>query len=397
MAVAIGVSVGNARVADGKKVIVGGGVTVGAGTVRVGIGALGGAQAVSAKKNASQRNFFIPVHYTHGYNEKMRPFLHPGRILLLLLGSLLAACSSADSSPARTEIPFQQASATPAPLHFPLATSASLMLITPTPALAPVTPAIPSPTPATYTIKSGDTLGQIAQRYGLTLDDLISANPGINTQILSIGQQIQIPGRPANPAISPLPPAQIDLGPLRCIASGAGMWCLAEARNPHEQPLENVIAQISLFSSQGQLLESREALLPLNILPPAARLPLSAFFPNRPGESFAAQLELASAFLLAPDDPRYLPAMAENTLVQISADGLSAQVNGRILLPIESPPATQIWLTGLAYNKDAEIIAFRRWQTNETLPPGESLPFALHLYSIDGFIEKVDIVIEAQP
>ena len=329
----------------------------------------------------------------------MRPFLHPGRILLLLLASLLAACSSADSSPAPTEIPFQQASATPkpAPLRFPLATSASLSLITPTPALAPVTPAIPSPTPATYTIQSGDTLGQIAQRYGLTLDDLISANPGINTQILSIGQQIQIPGRPANPAISPPPPAQIDLGPLRCIASGAGMWCLAEARNPHEQPLENVIAQISLFSSQGQLLESREALLPLNILPPAARLPLSAFFPNRPGETFAAQLELASAFLLAPGDPRYLPAIAENTLVQISADGLSAQVNGRIFLPTPGPPATQIWLTGLAYNKDAEIIAFRRWQSNETLPPGESLPFALHLYSIDGFIEKVDIVIEAQP
>jgi LysM repeat protein len=319
--------------------------------------------------------------------------------LLLLLVSLLAACSSADSSPAPTEIPFQQASATPtpAPLHFPLPTSASLMLITPTPALAPVTPAIPSPTPATYTIKSGDTLGQIAQRYGLTLDDLFAANPGINTQILSIGQQIQIPARSTNPAASPPLPAQVELGPVRCIASGAGMWCLAEARNPHEQPLENVIAQISLFSSQGQLLESREALLPLNILPPAARLPLSAFFPNRPGESFAAQLELASAFLLAPGDPRYLPAITDNTLVQISADGLSAQVNGRILLSTENPPATQIWLTGLAYNKNGELIGFRRWQSSENLPPGESHPFALHLYSLDGFIEKVEIVVEARP
>lgn len=46
----------------------------------------------------------------------------------------------------------------------------------------------------TYTVVSGDTMYKIASRYGLTLEELIRANPQIpNPNIIQIGQSINIP------------------------------------------------------------------------------------------------------------------------------------------------------------------------------------------------------------
>jgi LysM repeat protein len=47
--------------------------------------------------------------------------------------------------------------------------------------------------PATYTIQAGDTLFSIAQRCGLTVDQLASANGISNPNQLSIGQELTVP------------------------------------------------------------------------------------------------------------------------------------------------------------------------------------------------------------
>lgn len=44
-----------------------------------------------------------------------------------------------------------------------------------------------------YTIRAGDTLYALARRFGITVDAIIAANPGIDPVNLSIGQQICIP------------------------------------------------------------------------------------------------------------------------------------------------------------------------------------------------------------
>jgi hypothetical protein len=49
--------------------------------------------------------------------------------------------------------------------------------------------------PQRYTIQSGDTLGAIAAQHGVSVDDLIAANPGIDPQRLQIGAEIVIPPR----------------------------------------------------------------------------------------------------------------------------------------------------------------------------------------------------------
>lgn len=68
---------------------------------------------------------------------------------------------------------------------------------------------VPAPAPAPgpcpggflYTIRSGDTFFSLARRFGITLQALLSANPGVDPNRLQVGQQICIPA----PAPSPLP------------------------------------------------------------------------------------------------------------------------------------------------------------------------------------------------
>lgn len=55
---------------------------------------------------------------------------------------------------------------------------------------------------STYTVVSGDTMYRIAQRVGVTLDELIRANPQIsNPNIIQIGQVINIPNGNTKPTI----------------------------------------------------------------------------------------------------------------------------------------------------------------------------------------------------
>lgn len=89
------------------------------------------------------------------------------------------------------------------------------------PTAAPGTPGTPQPTatlgtpqptatipPNTgiYTVQSGDTLSAIAQRYNLTLDQLLALNPGLTREsIIQVGQVINIGGtpQPATPTVAP--------------------------------------------------------------------------------------------------------------------------------------------------------------------------------------------------
>ena len=62
-------------------------------------------------------------------------------------------------------------------------------------------PAPPGPTPQIYIVRTGDTLGGIARRFGISLNQLLAANPQIsNPNVIAPGQRINIP------ATVPAPP-----------------------------------------------------------------------------------------------------------------------------------------------------------------------------------------------
>jgi len=70
-------------------------------------------------------------------------------------------------------------------------TAAATLADTPTATPAPS----PTPEPLVHVVEQGDLLGRIAQQYGVTVDELAEAN-GIDPEdVLSIGQELVIPGR----------------------------------------------------------------------------------------------------------------------------------------------------------------------------------------------------------
>jgi LysM repeat protein len=64
------------------------------------------------------------------------------------------------------------------------------------PALTATAPAPPTETTKTsrryYHIRSGDTLAAIAPRFGLTEEELVALNPGIEPTALRVGQRIRV-------------------------------------------------------------------------------------------------------------------------------------------------------------------------------------------------------------
>ena len=86
----------------------------------------------------------------------------------------------------------------PAPAPIPQAAAPTPAPTSRTP-VAVMTQTASSPAPAattnrTHTVKAGETPTLIARRYGLKVDTLIAANPGLNARRLRVGQVLRIPG-----------------------------------------------------------------------------------------------------------------------------------------------------------------------------------------------------------
>jgi LysM repeat protein len=323
----------------------------------------------------------LRVTVTCNYNHLMR------KMIVLIL--LLTACGTAPISATQTTknlTPYQ--TTTPAAAA---SSPAGLVVSFETP--------LPSPTPFAYVVQSGDTLSQIAEKFNISLDALLAANPAIDPNAMKIGETLKIPSSPQNasgestPTPAPFPVRQISCYPT----ADSGMWCFVLVHNDSNDFMENITAQISLTDLNGKNIASQTALLPLNILPPNASMPLITFFaPDVPSDA-KPQVQILTGIRLLPGDQRYLPAAIQNTLAQVDSSGLSAQVNGAVVLPADSKPAKLIWVAATAYDESGNVVGVKRWESTAGLSAGGNLPFSFLLSSVAGKISKVDFAVEARP
>jgi LysM repeat protein len=315
------------------------------------------------------------------------------RVLFAFVLMLLTSCASQQDFPVVSKVmltPFLTSTSLPQPLTGTVQTPEGLV--------AAETP-LPSPTPFTYTVKSGDTIGSIALMFSVSMEDLQAANPEISPNAMSIGQVIKIPGNPDNSSGEPTPtPVPFTVQQIGCHpTTDEGMWCFVLVHNDFPDLLENVTAQVTLVDANNTTLASRTALLPLNILPPNASLPLTVYFPPEIPSRTKPQVQILTAIRLLSGDERYLPATVSNTLVQVNADGRSARVNGQVFLPANAENASQVWVAATAYDDTGSVAGVRRWEWNDGLASGGSLPFEFLLSSIGGKISRVDFAVEARP
>ena len=93
----------------------------------------------------------------------------------------------------------------------------------------------PPPPPSgggTYVVQRGDTLGAIAQRFGVSLADLINANNIANPNLVFVGQVLVIPGGGGSnnppPDNTPPPPPPASGGGTYTVQGGDTLWAISQ-------------------------------------------------------------------------------------------------------------------------------------------------------------------------
>lgn len=275
---------------------------------------------------------------------------------------------------------------------------------------------LPSPTatPFTHTVKKGEDMSGIALQYGISLADLIAANPTVQPHFLSVGTVLVIP-----PSKTPSPPNKataqpqgqsytptalpLELGKLSCArAQDGGVWCFQAVRNPQNAPIEGVTAIIHLTGASAKPIVSQPAFLPLDRLPGGAALPLAVYFSPEIAAPLSGPLQFSSeitAALPSPDDGRYLPGHTENEKVLLSPDRLSAEVSADIILEKPDTSAKRVWVAAVAYNAAGMVNGVRRWEYpgSQSIAAGKPLPVSVSVYSGSDEIQRVELVVEIRP
>ena len=307
----------------------------------------------------------------------------------ICLALLVAGCASNSETPRPAALPELTAysTRTPGPPSPAAATVTQPPILTPT----------ATSTPQTYQVVRNDTLTGIARRFGISLEALQAANPGVSATALRVGQSLSIPAvTQGTTAVDLSTPVPLEISTGACLPSGTGTVCFVPVHNPSADALEDISLNVTLFDAQGQALASQAAVLPLNILGPDQVLPASVFFEGQMSRA-PAEGQLLTAIRLASGDVRYLPATLQNLLVSTAWNGLSANVQGWVTLPEGSKPAASLWVVAVAYDASNQIAGYRRWEWSGKLQPGTSQPFTMAVYSLGPSINHVDVQVEARP
>lgn len=69
----------------------------------------------------------------------------------------------------------------------------SVTPVSPTASASQAASVSPTATGRTYVMKSGDTLSAVAASFGVTVAELLAANPGLNPDTIAVGAEIKIP------------------------------------------------------------------------------------------------------------------------------------------------------------------------------------------------------------
>ncbi len=264
---------------------------------------------------------------------------------------------------------------------------------TPTSAPQEATPLpSPTPTPFIYSVDSGDTLLEIAARYGLTLEDILNANPGVDPNFLTVGMTLTIPLTPgdgdgAPPQALALP---LELGSPQCFPLPDGArWCAVEVTNPGEQPVSAVV--LAWVSAPGA--EAVTAALPFDVLPPHTTLPLAVTLPPA-AEGSLPQVTLRSALPWPGAETSWpRPAVPESILPALPA--------GQVRLTGSLPPAEEVEtpaegaVLAAGYDARGRITALR--QALVPLDAAAPAPWKLVLASLGDPIVEVRVWVANRP
>ena len=136
----------------------------------------------------------------------------------------------------------------------------TVTLVAATPTSSPSPAATPTMTGTVHLIVAGDTFGQLANDYGVSLEAVLQANADLDPTSLQIGQAVVIPGASGPPVPRPtpteLPPAVADVLPAAGMEAAMFQAVNAErqGRGLHRYRLDEELVAVARAHAQDMAL-----------------------------------------------------------------------------------------------------------------------------------------------
>ena len=257
----------------------------------------------------------------------------------------------------------------------------------------------PSPTPRAYTVRANDTFLGIALAYGLTREELLAANPGLNPDFLSIGQQLLIPAPGGQGTATPIPtptPLPLQTSDPRCYPSASGgLWCLVSVTNTTGSPVEGLSGLLTLVGLEGEPMMTVAVYPPLNLLPENEVMVLAAYLAPPVPEFSRAVAALTMAVPVQGAESRYASLDWSIPRTQPSADQLSWEVAVSVKVPADSATLWRLAIGLFALDDQGQVIGFAKWEPADAMRPGEQVQSSLTVFSLGPRIDRVEVLAEA--
>lgn len=214
--------------------------------------------------------------------------------------------------------------------------------------------AAPAPkAPALYTVRSGDTLGLLAQRYGVSVGALQAAN-GLSGSVIRVGQRLSIPraGSVVAARPAPLPPGTEARLVYRYVRVGVRDTAASLAQTYRVTPEQ--LRQLNGLGSVRHILPGMRVLVPQRVAVPVPPRPVAAPVTRRQAAPLGIPVQVVKVdlrwrnVLVTPVLPRAGMSFGSGATVSTLAarSGARAVVNGSYFHPGTYAPAGDIVMQG---------------------------------------------------
>lgn len=316
-------------------------------------------------------------------------------VLISLVGVTLLSACAADGANTTPEV---EEAVKLTPYHTATLTLTSTL----TPEGLPTSTPAPTATATqrVYQVQANDTLIGIANYFGLTLDELLAANPGVQPALLAIGTQLIIPAvvvqSVTETAAAPLAYAVTLRTPDCALSITGGYHCFALAVNGEDFALENLVAEITLSDAAGEQKLTRQLPLPLNQLPAGASLPFYTYFAPPLFTDPQVSAIILTATKARVEEGKFFPLEITKAEVSIATDGASAVVAGKARVAQSDLKISELTLAAVAYDTEGRVIGLRRTSQESGWSDNGDIEFSIVVFSTGGLIDRVELFGEAE-
>jgi LysM repeat protein len=247
-----------------------------------------------------------------------------------------------------------------------------------------------------HIVQAGDTLIEIAKRYGISVEAIQEANAILDPHLLQIGQELLIPPEENDGNPTPTPTAvPFEILNINFHESPVGsLWCLGEIWNIAGFDIERVQVEVSLYDEDGDVLAIGSSFIALDVVPEGEKAPFAILFADPP-QRFAKY----KAVPLSGDPVLYLgnryldlEIVNERGFFEENIFILTGEVMNK-----GDFPAREVVVVVTVYDGGGRVAGFRQVELNtEILPPGASSTFLTSLSPIGGEVITYTFVAEGK-